>query len=38
MYDKVYGPGDFINVGPAIFGETARINFTYAAAGAMNDF
>ena len=38
MYDKVYGPGDFIQIGPSIFGETARINFFYMAAGCMSDF
>ncbi|NLL39301.1 MAG: hypothetical protein GX254_06925 [Clostridiales bacterium] len=38
MYDKICGPGDFIDIGPGVFGETTRINFTYAAAGAMSDF
>lgn len=38
MYDKVYGPGDFIAIGPGVFGETIRINFTYAGAGCMSDF
>lgn len=37
LYDKVLKHGDFITIGPGVYGETIRINFTYAAAGAMND-
>jgi hypothetical protein len=35
-YDDIYVPGDFIEIGEPVFGETVKINFTYASAGAMN--